>query len=224
MLQPVTIGAVLQRGQVDGGGQQPRVGHRLAVDPQPGHPAVGEDGQPHVRDTRPGGGDLELVAGVAGHRAARDQRRPRRRGQFGGGGVALRPARLDRHLRRVVAGEVGRVDHDPAHHAAAAQAHDRAVAARLAPPAGLPAVHDLALVAERVRPEHRVLGLDQVLPLGEQLVVGVDHAAAERPAGQVRPRLLTFLVHDSALLSRLLRSPVLFALSRRSAGAPLCPS
>ena len=41
-------GAVLQRGQVDGRGQQPRVGHRLAVDPQPGHPAVGEDRQPHV--------------------------------------------------------------------------------------------------------------------------------------------------------------------------------
>src|SRR5581483_7986554 len=58
----------------------------------------------------------------------------------------------------------------------------------------LPAVHDLALVAERVRLEHRVFRLDQVLPLGEQLVVGVDHAAAERPPGQVRPGLAVLFI------------------------------
>src|SRR5262249_59277155 len=80
-------------------------------------------------------------------------------------------------------------------HTAPAGPDVRGTAARLPPPARLPAVHDLALVAERVRPEHRLLRLDQVLPLGEQLVVGVDHAAAERPAGQVRPRLLVLAAH-----------------------------
>src|SRR5204862_2986370 len=69
------------------------------------------------------------------------------------------------------------------------------ITGRLPPSARLPAVHNLALVAERVRPERRLLRLDQVLPLGEQLVVGVDHAAAERPAGQVGPRLLVLAVH-----------------------------
>ena len=38
-----------------------------------------------------------------------------------------------------------------------------------AAPAGFPAVIDLALVAERVRLERRLLRLDQVPPLGEQL-------------------------------------------------------
>ncbi len=177
-------GPVLQRGQVDGRGQQPRVRHRLAVDPQPGHPAVGEDRQPDVREALLDG-DVELVAGIARHRAARDQGRPLRCGQFRGGRVALRPARFDRHLGRVVAREVGGVDHDAAHDARAAEPHDRAVAlaitGRLAATAGLPAVHDLALVPERMRLEHRVFGFDQVLPVGEQLVVGADNAGSQRP-------------------------------------------
>ena len=199
-------GAVLQRGQVDGGGQQPRVGDRLAVDPQPGHPAVGEDRQPDVGEPLLDR-HVELVAGISGHRAAGNQGRPLRGGQPGRGRVALRPARLDRHLGRVVAGEVRGVDHDAADHAGAAQPHDRAVAVpvagRLAAPAGLPAVHDLALVTEGVRLEHRVLGFDQVLPVGEQLVVGGDHAAPERTGGQVRP-LLGVGVHVSVLvISRL---------------------
>jgi hypothetical protein len=175
-------GPVFQRGQVDGRGQQPRVRHRLAVDPQSGHPAVGEDGQPDVGEALLNG-DVELIARIARHRAAGDQGHPLRRGQFGGGRVAFRPARLDRHLGRVVAGEVRGVDHDAAHHTGDAEPDDRAVAVStsggLPAPPGLPAVHDLALVPERVRLEYRVPGLDQVLPIGEQLVVGVDHAGPE---------------------------------------------
>ena len=193
-------GAVLERGQVDRGGQQPRVRHRLAVDPQPGHPAVGVDRQPDVGEA-PLGADVEVVAGVAGHLAASNQRRPLGRGQFGRGRVALSPAPLDRHLGRVVAGEMGGVDHDAVHDAGAAEPHDRAVAAGLAPSAGLPTVHDLALVPEGVRQEHRVLGFDQVLALGEQFVVGMDHAAPQSPGGQVRPPLGVG-AHVSILKSR----------------------
>src|SRR4029077_16887060 len=119
--------------------------------PEPGHPAVREHGEPNVRGPLPRL-NLEVVPGVAGHRAARHQRRPSSLGQLGRGWVALRPARLDRHLRRVVAGEPGRVAQRPADHPAAAKAYDRGVALPitgwLTAPARLPAVHDLALVAE----------------------------------------------------------------------------
>ena len=60
--------------------------------------------------------------------------------------------------------------------------------AGLAAAAGLPPVVDLALVPEVSGREDRRLGPDQVLPLGEQLVVGVHHAAGERPRGQVGQR------------------------------------
>jgi hypothetical protein len=149
----------------------------------------------------PLGADVEVVAGIAGHLAAPNQRRPLGRGQFGRGRVALSPARLDRHLGRIVAGEVRGVDHDAVHDAGAAEPDDRVVAAGLAAPAGLPAVHDLTLVPEGVRQEHRVLWFDQVLAVGEHFVVGVDHPAPERPGGQVRP-LRGVGAHVSILKSR----------------------
>ena len=55
--------------------------------------AVGENRQPHMREALLNR-HLELVARIAGHRAARDQGRPRSRGQVGGRRVALRPARF----------------------------------------------------------------------------------------------------------------------------------
>src|SRR6202030_1338518 len=82
----------------------------------------------------------------------------------------------------------------------AAEPHDRAVALSISglfpAPARLPPVHDLALVPERMRLEHRVLGFDQVLPVGEQLVVGEHHPAPGRPRSQVPP-----LGRHSVLLS-----------------------
>ena len=50
---------------------------------------------------------------------------------------------------------------------------------------GLPAVHDLALVAEVLGVELGGLGQQQVLALGEELVVGGDHTRAEPPVGEV---------------------------------------
>lgn len=51
--------------------------------------------------------------------------------------------------------------------------------------AGLPAVHDLALVAEVLGAELGASGDEQVLPLGEELVVGGDHPGAQAPVGEV---------------------------------------
>ena len=76
----------------------------------------------------------------------------------------------------------------PADHPGDAEPHDRVVVAGLAPAAGLPPVVHLALVARSPRGEDGGLGPDEVLPLGEQLVVGVHDAAAERPRGQVGQR------------------------------------
>src|SRR5690606_5403354 len=67
---------------------------------------------------------------------------------------------------------------------------DHPVVARLPPPPGFPAVHQLAVVAERVWLEDRTLRPDQVLLLGEGLVVGRDSAAtpgANREVGKLTP-------------------------------------
>ena len=102
---------------------------------------------------------------------------------------------LDGDRLRVVAAEVGGVDDEPAHHAGGAEAYEGPVVvlvggvrlggARTAPAAGLPAVHDLALVAEALGVELGGLRLEQVLALGEELVVGGDDTGAEPPVGEV---------------------------------------
>lgn len=103
--------------------------------------------------------------------------------------------RLEGDLGGLVAAEVGGVDVDAADHAGQGQADERPVVvlggrvrllgADTAATAGLPAVHDLALVAEGVRVELAGLGLEEVLAVGEELVVGRDDAAAQTPVGEV---------------------------------------
>ena len=165
--------AVLEREQVDGRGQEPRVDHDLAVHPEPGHAAVGVDREPDVGPApvarRPRSGSREspshgdrstsvVHVQLLEHRVL---------------GVALDGQPLHRDVRRVVALERRRVDHHAAHDAGHAEAHDRGVIAGLAPPPRLPPVVDLAAVPEwDVRVEPGRAGQDQVLPLGERLVVG----------------------------------------------------
>ena len=103
--------------------------------------------------------------------------------------------RLDRHRLRVVAAEVRGVDDDAADDAGRAQADERPVVVLVggvrpvgrdtASTAGLPAVHDLALVPEVLGVELGGIGLEQVLALGEELVVRGDHARAQAPVGEV---------------------------------------
>ncbi len=177
--------AVGKRRQVKRGAEQePGVGHRLAVDAQPRHATVGVLAQPYVRDPRRIGNGVG-IATVSLRRRARNQRQPVGGGQLLRRRVALDCRALDRHLRRVVTGEERRVHDDTTHHAGHAEPDHRPVMTRLPAPAAFPTVHDLALVAERVRGEGRRLGLDEVLPLCEELVVRGGHAAAESPRGQI---------------------------------------
>src|SRR4051812_15927661 len=108
-----------------------------------------------------------------------------------GGGTAL-----DGGERWVVAREERRVDDNPGDHRRHAQPDDRLVHARFPAAPGLPAVVHLALVAEGVRLEHRLRRPDEVLPLGEGLVVGPHHRTAEPADGHVRE---LFPGHDQTL-------------------------
>lgn len=156
---------------------------RVLVDAQVREALLDVDGEPVGRvaaDRRTGyqGHPLHVVGEqLIGRRGARH------RGGLDGDGL------------RVVAPEVGGVDDDAAHHAGGAQAHQGPVVVvvggvrhggRDTPAAaGLPAVHDLALVAEVLGVELGGVGLEEVLALGEELVVGGDDARAQAPVGEV---------------------------------------
>jgi hypothetical protein len=101
------------------------------------------------------------------------------------GRPAVEPARLDVALGRVVAEEEGGVDDDPVHHARHPEPKDHPVRALVAAPSGLPAVVDLTAGTHGGGREHRVGDLDQILLLGVGLVVGHEHAAAERTRGEI---------------------------------------
>ncbi len=143
------------------------------------------------------GRDGEAVGGVAADRGARDEGRPLHvvgEQLLGGRGTRDRGA-LDGDGLRVVAAEVGGVDDDAADDTGGAEADQGPVVVLLggpgllgrdtAPAAGLPAVHDLALVPEVLGVELGGLGHQQVLALGEELVVGGDDTRAELPVGKV---------------------------------------
>src|SRR5437773_387906 len=85
--------------------------------------------------------------------------------------VAVHLNRLDRDFRGIVALEPGCVDHDAADHAGHAESHDRLVVPGFAPASGLPAVVELSPVPERGRLKTRRAWADQVVLLGECLVV-----------------------------------------------------
>jgi hypothetical protein len=71
------------------------------------------------------------------------------------------------------------------HDAGDAEPDDRVVSPRLLAPAGLPPVVDLPPVAE-LRPGLRRSRHDQRSPIGEEVVVGVDHSPAQRAGGEIR--------------------------------------
>ncbi len=190
--------AVLQRRHVeDAQGREPAgVGDGLAVYAQPGDAAVGVLPQAQVGEA-PGGVDGEAVGGVAADRGAGDEHGPLHvvGEEFGGGRRALDRGALDADGGRVVAAEVGGVDDEAVYDAGHAEPDERPVVVPgggvrglgggAAPAAGLPAVHDLALVAEALGVEARGLGPQQVLAFGEELVVGGDDARAQQPVGEV---------------------------------------
>ncbi len=187
--------AVLLRGEVEGEAVQlARVGEHLAVHAQAGHAAVRPDVEPDVGVAGPVR-HLELVGGVAPERGAGYQVGPVGAVELLDGRVARYRGALDGGRLGVVAGEVRGVHDHAADHAAHAEPDDRPVVvlvgrvrllgADAAPALALPAVHDLALVAEGVRAELGGLGDQQVLRVREGVLVGGDHAGAEQAGGQV---------------------------------------
>jgi hypothetical protein len=115
--------------------------------------------------------------------------------------VSLDRRSLDGDLRRVVPGEERCVDDDAVDDPGDAQPHDRPVVPGFTTATSLPAVVDLPLVTERIGLVLRRFGLDEVLPLGEELVVGADDAAAEPAAGQVGEDGEILLGHGHSLLA-----------------------
>ena len=106
------------------------------------------------------------------------RRSPRRRPPAGSCRGSARCRRRCRARRRALRG-VRAPSRGPRPSGAACSGADATAAA------GLPAVHDLALVAEVLRVELGGLGLQHVLALGEELVVGGDDTRAEPPVGEV---------------------------------------
>ena len=182
--------------------QQPRVGHRPRRAPAAGPPRRPGRCDSRTWVHRRGSSTANSLPAVARQRrrwppAASSRRRPARRAP----GTPRPPQRLDRGVRRVVAGEVARCRRRRRGRRRARRAgRSPSRAPGVAPAAGLPAVVDLALVAERVRSGRPGgAGLIRFSPLGEELVVGrrprrrrarrrgeVGQAANRRPAWTVR--------------------------------------
>ena len=189
--------AVLHRGEVDGASQEAGVRHRLTVDAQAGDAAVGDHVETDVGEALLGGGtggeDLEVVLVVALRVTRGHQGGPgalRQGGDLLGRQVLVAGQAVDGDLGGVVALEPGGVHDNALDLSGDAETHDGGVVPAdlvVAATAGLPAVVDLALVAELVRVEAGLVGGDEVLALGEGLVGGPDHGAGEGTAGEVRP-------------------------------------
>ncbi len=124
----------------------------------------------------------ERVAGVAVDGALLDDGDPLGIGQqLVDGDDALLGGGLDGDERRIVALEPRGVDDDAVDDTRRAEPDDRLIDSRLPPPSCLPAVVDLTLVTERRGLILRRGCLDQVLCLGEEVVVGPHDGAAQVP-------------------------------------------
>ncbi len=192
------LAAVLQGREVERteGGEPCGVRGDLSVHAQPGDPAVRVLVDPQMGEALLGVDD-EPVGRVAADRRTGDERRPLHVGgeEVLGGRGAGQGDGLDGDGLRVVAAEVCGVQDDAPDDAGRAEPDEGPVVvvgggvgfggADAPAAAGLPAVHDLALVAEVLRVEDGGLGLEEVLPLGEELVVGRDDARAEAAVGEV---------------------------------------
>ena len=143
----------------------------------------------------PGGSDLEIVGGVPVHGGAWHELGPLGGQQLLGGGCARHAGGLDGGLGGLIAAEVGGVHVHGTDDPGQGQTDQRPVVVlrggvgllgvRATAASGLPAVHDLALVAEGIGVEHGRFGPEQVLTVGEEFVVGVHHGATEPAVGQV---------------------------------------
>ena len=147
---------------------------------------------------RPVGVDPVGVGGVPSRRRLRDHRDPFRRSEFFVRRATVQPGRLDRDLRRVVAGEERGVHDDLVQDAGNAQRHHGPVIAGSTAASRLPAVVDLAVRAEFQLVVHGRPRLDQRFARREELVADEPDGAAERPRSQIQVGALHLRVRSFA--------------------------
>ncbi len=173
-------------GQVHPAPEPPRIGHDLTEGAQPGHAPIRLDPEPDVRHDLVRRGHRHQVGLVPGQPGHLGEGRPARRQHFVQRRVAEQRGAVQHGRGRVVATEVRGVDVHPAQHRGRGQPDNGEVLARFPAPPGLPAVVQLAADAEGRRVVAGWPGFDQVARIGEELVVGEPHRAAQHPAGHVR--------------------------------------
>ena len=150
--------------------------YRVAVEPQPRHTSVGEDVETNMGDPMRVV-DLETRGGVTGEGGAGDDLDPVGRLESL---VPTHTTGLQREGFRVIAGEMGRVDRhgpDPTCHS---EGENTPIVARLTTSTGLPTVHPFASIGVDVLFPHRSRSLQQVVRLGEELVVAGNHPPTNR--------------------------------------------
>ena len=145
--------------------------------PEPGEEREGATSGPAALDAR----NFEEVVAVSTELRLWQDRRPRR--SFSGEvGLRERPPshpRVDRAMRRVVAGEKAGVHVDAADHGLASRARHAPIVSRRSPPPRLPAVHPLAASRELAGHEHGRLRLDEIRFRREKIVVRRQRASAD---------------------------------------------
>ena len=203
--------AVLEGREVDGAERldRPRVGDDLAVHAQPGDAAVGVDREPHVGPA-PAGRDGEDVrrcrpaAASARPAVAQSASLQRRRPT---GARRRRPPRPTPRLGKLpvkwlVSTTTARTTPGaPSRTIASSRGPGRSRRRRVSQPS-----YTWPLAPKVLRREGRRPGVDEVLPAGEQLVVGPHHgrrrtSAARGPAVRAGPGRVAVLVHHASPLA-----------------------
>ena len=82
-------------------------------------------------------------------------------------------------MRRKIAGEVARVDIEPAYHARNTELHDAEVMSRFPFSSAFPAIHPLAVIVVLIRNKHGIGGIDKPGLVGEKVVGREDDLGAE---------------------------------------------
>ena len=171
------VAAVLRRGEIDfvaeTAGEAP-VGNDVAVHAQASDAAVRKDIDAEMRH-RERLLHFEFVLQVALQVRLRQQFRP----------VLAVDRAIDRARVGIVAAEEARVDDHAAHDASYAESQDREVVSGHALAAALPPVHPLPAVRVLVFLPDGRMRLDEIFFLGEEVVVRVEHRAAEALGGEI---------------------------------------
>ncbi len=155
--------------------------YRVAFEAQPRHPSVGEDVETNMGDPMRVI-DLETRRGVTGEGGTGDDLDPVGRLESL---IPTHTAGLQREGFGVIAGEMGGVDRYRPHPPRHSEGENTPIVARLAASPGLPTVHPFPPFGVDVLFPHRICRLEQVVRLGEELVVAGNHPPTNRLRYQI---------------------------------------